>query len=134
MALTATANEQVMMDVIDRLRIQGCVLLSQSFNRPNLFYDVRPKKRAVLAEIASFIKTHHPKDTGIIHCLSRNKCEEVARELRNEYQFRARHYHAQMSPDDKARAQNAWQDGECEIIVATVSPFLWSRLSTLIVG
>lgn len=120
MALTATANEQVMMDVIDRLRIKGCVLLSQSFNRPNLFYDVRPKKRTVLSDIASFIKRHYPRDTGIIYCLSRNKCEEVARELRDDHQLRARHYHAQMSPEDKARAQIAWQKGECEIIVATV--------------
>lgn len=121
MALTATANEQVMNDVIDRLRIQGCVLLTQSFNRPNLHYDVRPKRRNVLADINAFIRTQHHGETGIIYCLSRNKCEEVARELRETYGLRAKHYHAHMSMEDKARAQNAWQNGDCELIVATVS-------------
>lgn len=100
MALTATANEQVMKDVIDRLGIKGCVLLTQSFNRPNLHYDVRSKGRTV--------------------CLSRNKCEEVAKELREKYSLRARHYHALMTPEDKNRAQTAWQNGQCDIIVATV--------------
>lgn len=122
MALTATANVQVMTDVIDRLGIRGCVLLTQSFNRPNLLYQVRPKKRTVLADICAFIKNNHPRDTGIIYCLSRNKCEEVAKELRDIYKLRARHYHAQVSPEDKIRVQKAWQNGECEIIVATVSP------------
>lgn len=120
MALTATANEQVMKDVIDRLGIKNCVLLTQSFNRPNLHYDVRSKGRAVLADISQFIQTHYKDQTGIIYCLSRNKCEEVAKELRERYSLKARHYHAHMSPEDKNRAQTAWQDGECDIIVATV--------------
>ncbi|TDL19606.1 ATP-dependent DNA helicase [Rickenella mellea] len=122
MALTATANEQVMKDVIDRLRIQNCVLLKQSFNRPNLHYDVRPKQhRNVLADIAAFIKANHSGETGIIYCMSRNKCEEVARDLRDKYQLRAKHYHAQLTVEDKSRAQSAWQQGHCEIIVATIA-------------
>ena len=121
MALTATANEQVIGDIVDRLGIQGCVRLTQSFNRPNLFYEVRPKKRNVLSDISAFIKDGHIKDTGVIYCLSRKKCEEVAKELRDTHGLRAKHYHAQMSSTDKANTQNAWQNGECEIIVATVS-------------
>lgn len=123
MALTATANEQVMNDVIDRLGITNCTLLTQSFNRPNLHYEVRPKKRNVVAEINTFIQTHHRGQTGIIYCLSRNKCEEVAKELREKHGLKAKHYHAQMSVEDKHRAQSAWQSGECDIIVATVSLF-----------
>lgn len=123
MALTATANEQVMNDVIDRLGIKDCTLLAQSFNRPNLHYEVRPKKRNLIADISTFIQTHHRGQTGIIYCLSRNKCEEVAKELREKYALKAKHYHAQMSVDDKQRAQSAWQSGKCDIIVATVSPF-----------
>ena len=122
MALTATANEQVMNDVIDRLGIQKCTLLTQSFNRPNLFYEVRSKKRSVTSDINAFIQEHHRGQTGIIYCLSRNKCEEVAKELREKYGLKAKHYHAQMSIDDKHRAQSAWQSGDCNIIVATVSP------------
>ena len=123
MALTATANEQVMNDVIDRLGIRNCTLLTQSFNRPNLHYDIRPKKRSVIADINTFIQTHHRGQTGIIYCLSRNKCEEVAKELREKHGLKARHYHAQMSVEDKHRAQFAWQRGQCNIIVATVGPF-----------
>lgn len=126
MALTATANEQVMNDVIGKLGIQGCVLLTQSFNRPNLFYDVRPKRpSSVLDDISAWIRTRHTGETGIIYCLSRNKCEEVARDLRTKHRFKARHYHAAMTPEDKARAQDAWQDGECEIMVATVRTVIY---------
>lgn len=121
MALTATANEQVMSDVVDRLGMKGCVRLTQSFNRPNLFYEIRAKKRNVIADISAFIKNNHLRETGVIYCLSRKSCEEVARELRERHGLRAKHYHAQMSADDKNRAQSSWQNGECEIIVATVS-------------
>jgi bloom syndrome protein len=121
MALTATANEQVINDVIGKLGIQGCVLLAQSFNRPNLFYDVRPKRTASIVEdINAWIRSRHMGETGIIYCLSRNKCEEVAQELRDKYKYKARHYHAAMTPEDKARAQEAWQKGECHVMVATV--------------
>ncbi|KZS99316.1 ATP-dependent DNA helicase [Sistotremastrum niveocremeum HHB9708] len=120
MALTATANEQVMNDVIDQLGICGCEMIMQSFNRPNLFYDVRPKLKNVINDIASFIQLHKGQ-TGVIYCLSRNKCEEVAKELRDKYKLKAKHYHAQMSPEDKHKTQAAWQSGECEIIVATIA-------------
>lgn len=122
MALTATANEQVLEDVIGRLGIRNCTLLRQSFNRANLYYDVRPKRpKMVLEDIYNFIIKYHRGQTGIIYCLSRNKCEEVAKELRDKYGLKARHYHAQMSVEDKTKAQSDWQSGECEIIVATVS-------------
>jgi len=123
MALTATANEQVMNDVIDRLGIKNCTLLTQSFNRPNLHYDVRPKRRNVVADINAFVRNHHYGQTGIVYCLSRNKCEEVAKELTGRHGLKAKHYHAQMSVEDQQRAQSAWQSGECEIIVATVGHF-----------
>ncbi len=105
---------------MDRLKIRGCLFLEQSFNRPNLHYEVRKKVKGVVADIANYIKTNHANETGIIYCFSRNKCEAVALELRNKHNIRARHYHAQLSPADKHRTQQAWQTGECEIIVATV--------------
>ena len=122
MALTATANEQTIGDIIARLGMKDCVLLKQSFNRTNLFYDVRPKGtgKAVLVEIHEFIQTKHRDECGVIYCLSRNKCEEVAKELRDRFNLRAKHYHAQMSPNDKKTTQKEWQDGKCNIIVATV--------------
>lgn len=120
MALTATANEAVMNDVIEQLSIRSCVLLTQSFNRPNLYYEVRPKTKNFMKEIAEIIHMHRGH-SGIIYCLSRNKCEQVAKELRDYHNIKARHYHAQLTADDKNKAQSAWQKGECQVIVATVS-------------
>jgi bloom syndrome protein len=119
MALTATANQKVIKDIIAQLSIDSCTLLKQSFNRPNLHYQVLPKRKMLLDDIAAFIRTHKG-ETGIIYCLSRNKCEEVAKSLRDKYAIRAAHYHAQMSTEEKYSAQNAWQEGSCQIIVATV--------------
>jgi len=120
MALTATANEAVRNDVIDQLSIQSCLLLTQSFNRPNLFYEVRPKLKNFMNEIAEIIQMHKDQ-SGIIYCLSRAKCEQVAQVLREKYKIKSMHYHAQMTVDEKNTAQTAWQKGECQVIVATVS-------------
>ncbi|KZT20245.1 ATP-dependent DNA helicase [Neolentinus lepideus HHB14362 ss-1] len=122
MALTATANSKTRRDIIDRLGIQGCEVLLQSFNRPNLHYSVRPKSgKTIVCDIATYIKSRHSGETGIIYCLSRDKCEEVAKELRDKYNLRARHFHAKMNSDDKQRTQKGWQDGDFEIIVATIA-------------
>jgi superfamily II DNA helicase RecQ len=120
MALTATAKQTVVEDIIERLGIKGCLFLTQSFNRPNLNYDVRPKTRNVLDAIAGYIKGRHPDGSGVIYCFSRSNCEDVAMSLREKFGISARHYHAGMSPQDKAMVQGAWQDGTCKVIVATV--------------
>src|ERR1700744_4162843 len=106
MALTATANEAVINDVIEQLSIRSCVMLTQSFNRPNLYYEVRPKTRNLMKEIADIIHLYRGQ-SGIIYCLSRNKSETVAKELREKHGISARHYHAQMSVADKDKAQTA---------------------------
>jgi bloom syndrome protein len=121
MALTATANAKVRTDVITKLGIVGCVELVQSFNRPNLHYEVRKKTKGVVTDIASFIRAHYHEKSGVIYCLSRAKCEEVAMELREKRGISARHYHAAMTASDKSETQAAWISGECSVIVATVS-------------
>lgn len=121
MALTATANDVVKNDIVHRLGIQGCVMLTSSFNRPNLFYDVRPKTKQVVADIAAFIKSSHPSETGIIYCLSRAKCEEVAQELRSAYSLKAKHFHAGMTAADREHVQREWQRGDFRIVVATIA-------------
>jgi superfamily II DNA helicase RecQ len=135
MALTATANEAVMNDVIEQLSIRSCVLLTQSFNRPNLYYEVRPKSKDFMKEIADIVLLHR-NQSGIIYCLSRNKCEQVAKELRDRYKVTARHYHAQMTVEDKNKAQTAWQKGEVQVIVATVDVWVldWSVSLTMDLG
>ena len=93
-ALTATANDRVKRDILDNLGMRDCLTLTQSFNRPNLKYEVRPKTKKVVEDIATFIRDHHAGECGIIYCNSKAKCEDMADKLRREYKIEARHYHA----------------------------------------
>ena len=123
MALTATATENVKVDVIHNLRIQNCEVLTQSFNRPNLTYDVRSKGKGVEVQenIATTIKTQYKDQSGIIYCLSRQSCEKLAKTLREVYHIKAQHYHAGMDPAAKSQVQKGWQAGEHNVIVATIA-------------
>lgn len=123
MALTATATENVKVDVIHNLGIDGCEVLTQSFNRPNLTYEVRSKGKGaqVLEEIANTINTFYKNQSGIIYCLSRKNCESVAEKLRKQYKIMAQHYHAGMNPREKALIQKQWQAGKHDVMVATIA-------------
>lgn len=123
MALTATATENVKIDVIHNLGINGCDVFTQSFNRPNLTYEVRPKGkgREVLDSIADTIQTLHEGQSGIVYCLSRADCESVAAKLRADYGIDAHHYHAGMDSEQRSNVQKAWQAGRYLIIVATIA-------------
>ncbi|KLO12918.1 ATP-dependent DNA helicase [Schizopora paradoxa] len=121
MALTATANAQIKQDIMTVLDIPKCLCLEQSFNRPNLDYEIRKKGKTVVSDIANYIKENYKDKTGIVYCFSRNKCEEVAAQLRNNHGIKAKHYHAQLSPSDKQRTQQDWQSGKCQVIVATIA-------------
>lgn len=123
MALTATATENVKVDVIHNLGIHNCEVLSQSFNRPNLIYEVRSKGKAkdVLDSIASTIKTFYSNQSGIIYCLSRKNCESIAAKLRTDHNIMAHHYHAGMEPVEKTLVQKQWQVGRYHVIVATIA-------------
>lgn len=70
-----------------------------------------------------FIKDRHPNKTGVIYCLGRDKCESVAKQLRDKG-LNAKHFHAKLDPSDKERIQTEWQSGAVHIIVATVRNFL----------
>ena len=122
-ALTATATENVKVDVIHNLGIQNCEVFTQSFNRPNLSYEVRSKGKAkeVLDSIANTIVTHYKNQSGIIYCLSKKNCEDIAAKLQKQYKIKAHHYHAGMEPEEKKRVQKAWQRGAYRVIVATIA-------------
>jgi bloom syndrome protein len=124
MALTATAQNKVQDDIIRQLRIAGCAVLKQSFNRPNLHYEIRPKDRKVLDDMVAFINTQPVGSSGIIYCSSRDRCEDLAKSLRDNHGLRAWHYHAGMSKGDRRKIQEGWQEHKFEIIVATVSPLI----------
>ncbi|EEP76158.1 hypothetical protein UREG_01007 [Uncinocarpus reesii 1704] len=122
MALTATATKNVEVDVIHNLGMQGCETFTQSFNRPNLTYEVRTKVNydETLESISRIIDFHYGK-TGIIYCLSRKNCERLATDLRVKHQIRATHYHAGMDADQRIDVQRKWQSGEHQVIVATIA-------------
>lgn len=80
MALTATATNRVRHDVLNNLRMPKAVVFTQSFNRPNLFYEVRKKSKKMMEEIVELSK-RYPGQCGIVYCLSRMECENVASDL-----------------------------------------------------
>ena len=123
MALTATARIDTVQDIQTQLGMRNALVLRQSFNRPNLTYSVRPKRRgaATLADIAAFIREHHAHECGIIYCLSRRDCENVAADLGTQFGIRARHFHAGLDNQDKMRIQDGWERDEFKIIVATIA-------------
>ena len=122
MALTATATENVKVDTMHNLGMAGCQVFTRSFNRPNLYYEVRQKGKGKddLDAIATLIKEKHAKQTGIIYCLSRKNCEDMAKALQ-KLNVRAHHYHAGLKPEQKAEVQKMWQQGDYHVIVATIA-------------
>ncbi|KIW63064.1 hypothetical protein PV04_09942 [Phialophora macrospora] len=123
MALTATATENVKIDVMHNLGMKDAEVFTQSFNRPNLTYEVRPKGKnlEVLQSIADTIKSSYRGQAGVVYCLSRANCEKVAQDLSEKFQIEAQHYHAGMPSDERIDIQKRWQAGEFKVIVATIA-------------
>ncbi|HLC76921.1 MAG TPA: DNA helicase RecQ [archaeon] len=117
-ALTATAIPVVEKDIISALKLRTPQIHKSSFNRPNLFYNVRPKEDAY-GQILEYIKTH-PKDSGIIYCQSRNSTENLARNLQEDG-LRALPYHAGLTKDERNENQERFIKDDAEIIVATIA-------------
>ena len=122
-ALTATATENVKVDVIHNLGMEGCEVFTQSFNRPNLTYEVRAKVKAknALDDIAKTINTLHKGQSGIVYCMSRKNCQSVAEKLSSDHGIKAQFYHAGMDVQHKHKVQKSWQAGDCKVIVATIA-------------
>ena len=125
MALTATAKEVVVKDIISKLAMKDCVQLKTSFNRPNLNYLVTKKTlKSVIADLAEWIASKHHNESGVVYCYSKKDCEVVAKQLRDVHGLKADHYHAGLTASDRECTQSAWQKGETNIIVATVSDLI----------
>jgi bloom syndrome protein len=126
MALTATATENVKVDVMHQLGMNECPVYSQSFNRPNLHYEVRKKRgkgtsKDCLAEYVNLIKVKYKNQSGIIYTLSRKGTERLAATLEKEFKIKAHHYHADMPVQEKTRVQKDWQSGKIQVVVATIA-------------
>ena len=118
-ALTATATDKVRSDIKKNLGIQDATEFKSSFNRPNLYYEVRPKTKDVDKDIIKFIK-QHPGKSGIIYCLSRKKVEELAAILRAN-DIKAAAYHAGLDSSTRTQTQDAFLMEAIDVIVATIA-------------
>ena len=118
-ALTATATPKVQHDIQKNLGMTEAAVFKSSFNRPNLYYEVRPKTKDVDREIIKFIKANEGK-SGIIYCLSRKKVEELAEVLRLN-DIKALPYHAGMESAVRSANQDAFLSEDVDVIVATIA-------------
>ena len=118
-ALTATATDKVRTDIKKNLGILDAKEFKSSFNRPNLYYEVRPKTMDVDKDIIKFIK-QHPGKSGIIYCLSRKKVEELAEILRAN-DIKAAAYHAGLESGLRSQTQDDFLMERIDVIVATIA-------------
>ncbi len=117
-ALTATATPKVQLDIQKNLQMEEADVFISSFNRENLYYEVRPKKETK-KQLIRFLKEHKGK-SGVVYCLSRKKVEEIA-QLINVNGFKAAPYHAGLDPDVRMKNQDDFLNEEVDIIVATIA-------------
>jgi ATP-dependent DNA helicase RecQ len=119
-ALTATATPKVQQDIQRNLQMEEADLFKSSFNRTNLFYEIRPKvKNESKKSLIKFIKGHKGK-SGIIYCLSRKKVEEIA-SLLQVNQINAAPYHAGLDSSVRIKNQDDFLNEELDVIVATIA-------------
>lgn len=118
-ALTATATPKVQLDIQKNLGILDAKVFKSSFNRKNLYYEVRPKTVNIEKDIIRYIKSH-PGESGIVYCLSRKRVEEFAETLCIN-DIKALPYHAGMDTNQRAANQDAFINEEVDIIVATIA-------------
>ena len=118
-ALTATATPKVQHDIQKNLGMLEATVFKSSFNRPNLYYEVRPKTANIDKDIIKYIKSQEGK-SGIIYCLSRKKVEELA-ELLQVNGIRALPYHAGMDSATRTQNQDAFLLEKIDVIVATIA-------------
>ena len=118
-ALTATATTKVRDDIKKNLGIQDAPDFKSSFNRPNLYYEVRPKTKNVDKDIIKYIKSN-PGKSGIIYCLSRKKVEELA-EILQANEILAKPYHAGMDSVVRSQTQDDFIMEKIDVIVATIA-------------
>lgn len=117
-ALTATATPKVQQDILKNLGMQEAIVFKDSFNRANLYYEIRPKKN-VNKEIIKYVRSN-PGKSGIVYCQSRKKVEEIAEQLQVNG-VSAVPYHAGMDAKTRAKHQDMFLHEEVDVIVATIA-------------
>ena len=118
-ALTATATPKVQDDIIKNLKISDSKLFKSSFNRPNLYYEVRPKNDETEVDLIKFIKSNQG-ESGIIYCLSRKNVEDLS-QLLNMNGVKSLPYHAGLDKKIREDNQDRFLKDDCDVIVATIA-------------
>jgi len=118
-ALTATATPKVQNDIIKNLKIDDSKLFKSSFNRPNLYYEIRPKNEDTDIDLVKFIKAHQ-SESGIIYCLSRKNVEDLSI-LLNMNGIKSLPYHAGLDKKIREENQDKFLKDDCDVIVATIA-------------
>jgi len=118
-ALTATATPKVQEDILKNLKITDAKVFKSSFNRPNLYYEVRSKTDQVESDIIKFVKNNNGK-SGIVYCLSRKRVEQLAKMLQVNG-INALPYHAGLDSKTRVRNQDMFLKEDCDVIVATIA-------------
>jgi bloom syndrome protein len=119
-ALTATATAQVRADVCSLLGMKNPAFFLSSFNRPNLSYEVHPKGKKVIDEVAAYI-SQRKNQSGLVYCISKKDCESVSSALNESFNIKAGFYHADLPTTDRNSIQTLWMRGEIQVLVATIA-------------
>lgn len=120
MALTATATQKVRLDIAQQLNLREAKWFMQSFNRNNLKLEVRAKNKNTIDEITSMLLMDFRNQTGIIYCLSRKDCDDLALKLRKN-SIKCISYHAGLSDESRRIVQEDWINGKYNVVVATIA-------------
>lgn len=125
LAITATATNDIRTDIINQLQLKDALFFHRSYNRPNLFIEVRNKnllnKNEDIADnIVNFIKEKFPNSSGIIYCASKKNCEELSKKLKDK-KLSSDFYHADRELEIRTAVQMKWKNDKIKIICATIA-------------
>ena len=123
LALTATAPKKIIIDVINQLLMKNTLYFQLSYNRPNLFLEVKNKKLIYnpIEDIGKIIIRNYINKTGLIYCNKKSDCENVSNILKTNFKINCEYYHAGLSLNIRKEIQQKWTNDEIKIIIATVA-------------
>jgi bloom syndrome protein len=121
MALSASSTNESISEIAKNLKMKDPVLFSLGYNRPNLFYEVRTKRKTVNSDIGNFIVANHENDAGLVYCNFKSDCEVLTKVLKFTFKLKAATYHADMTKEKKEEVYRKWMGGEVNVIVGTLA-------------
>ena len=123
LALTATAPKKIRDDVINQLGMKNTLFFQLSYNRKNLYLEIRKKKlfHDPIQDMAKIIQKSYKNKTGLIYCNSKDICEKISKILKTNYNINCDYYHAGLSDFERRRVQTNWMNDEIKVVVATIA-------------